>query len=137
MKKIIENDVVSMEWDADYFFESNQSGFVAAINIYETPDGEVPVVFKDNKIFLLLDPDTDGVATADNIADVIKQCFKEDIELEEAFEEFYVSLGESGVLLNADVAESYGLSEDDIADIESRIEDLSGYWATEEFSMSD
>lgn len=136
MKRVIKNDVVSMQWDADYFFESNSRGFIAALNIYETPDGEVPVVFKDKKIFLLLDPDTDGVATADNISDVIKQCFKEDIEIEDAFEEFVVELGELQVE-NVDLAESYGFSEEDISDMDARIDDLMGYWATEEYSMSD
>lgn len=127
MKKLIKNDIVKMDWDADAFFESRSRGFVAAVNVYKTSEGPVPVVFQDKKIFILLDPDTVEPTTLEDITQVIKDCYKDNIDLEDAFPESYVELG-VGVVLDEDVANQYGLTDADIADINNRIDDLMPYW---------
>lgn len=132
--KLIKNDVVSMDWNAEHFYESRARGFIAAVNVYETSKGTVPVIFQDKKIFLLIDPDTAKPASADEIKGAIKDCFKEGIDIEDAFEDSYVELGICSVD-DEDIAESYGLTEADIDDINNRIDDLMPYWEIVEEDM--
>ena len=134
MKKVIKNEIVSMEWNADLFFESKSAGFVAAINVYETPNGQVPVVFQENKIFTLLDEDTNAVASVSDIARVIKDCFNAQALIEDEFEDVYVEFG-YGAVDDVGIAENFGLSDEDIADMDNRIKDLSGYWGVIEEDM--
>lgn len=134
MKKIIKNDIVTMDWDADLFFESRKRGFIAAVNVYETSKGSVPVIFQDNKIFLLIDPDTVKPASVEDISGAIKDCFKENLDIEDAFEDSYVELG-IGSVDEEDIANNYGLSDEDIADINKRLRDLSAYWEVVEEAM--
>lgn len=135
MKRVIKNGIVSMTWDADYFFESNRSGFYAAINVYKTEKGDVPVVFEDNNIFMLYDEDEGRLSTADEISDAVKVCFSEDLLLYEAFEDNVIMLG-TGSVDDEDVAYMYGLSDEDIEDINSRVVDLAPYWEVHEESAS-
>lgn len=127
MKKVIKNDVVSMEWLADNFFESRNAGFIAAVNVYETEKGSVSVIFKDKKAFFLIDSETATPASAKDISDAIIDCFKDEVELEDEFEDCYVELGNC-IVTEEDIAHNYGLTDEDIADINNRLDDLSGYW---------
>ena len=116
-----------MNWKADHFFESRTAGFIAAVNVYNTEQGEVPVVFQDKHIFLLIDPDEGIPATVKEIQNALKECLEESLEVSDAFEDCYVELGFESVD-EEDIAMSYGLTDEDIQDINKRIQDLSGYW---------
>lgn len=124
---IIKNDIVKMDWVAEHFFESKSQGFIAAVHVYDTPQGEVSVVFQDKVIFLLIDSDTAKPASAEDIRDALRMCFKESLLVEEAFEDSYVELGVGGID-EEDIAFEYGLSDEDIKDINRRYDDLSPYW---------
>ena len=130
--EFIQNGIVQMDWDASMFYEARvygedgealeETSFVAALNVYDTPKGNVTVVFKDRVAFLLIDPDTGAPAEPDDIGEAIKECYAEGSILEEVYEESYVPLeGE-------DIALVYGLSSEQYGDIEDRLFDLSGYW---------
>lgn len=124
---IIKNDIVKMEWVAEHFFESKSQGFIAAVREYDTPEGKVTVVFQDKVIFLLIDNDTEKPATVEDIRDALKVCFTDNLLVEEAFEDSYIELGIGGVD-EEDTAHAYGLSDEDILDINKRYIDLSPYW---------
>lgn len=136
MRKLIKNDVVKMDWDADTFFESRDYGFIAAVNVYETPKGSVPVIFQDNKIYLLYDAEEGDLASLDDIKSVIKDCFDTGDDVEDRYYASYIELGIATVD-NEDIANSYGLTDEDISDINQRIMDLSPYWEIEETPMFD
>ena len=134
--KVIKNGIVNMVWNADHFLESRKSGFVAAINVYSTDKGDVPVIFQDQKGYILLDQDTNKPASVSDIISVVKECFKEDLDIETELEGSYVELG---VMLvdYEDTARMFGLTDDDIADINNRFDDLQPYWEITEISMFD
>lgn len=135
--KVIKNGIVKMQWNAEHFFESKKSGFVAAVNVYKTAEGEdVPVVFQDQKIFLLIDPDIMKPASVEDIKNVIKDCFKEGLDIESELEDSYVELGVCSVDYE-DNARYYGLTDADIADINNRCDDLAPYWEVTEIGMFD
>lgn len=135
MKRVIKNDVVKMVWNADCFYESRKRGFIAAVNVYDTVNGAVPVVFQDKVAFILIDTDTGKPACIEDIGNVIKDCFKEDLDISDALEDSYIELG-VGFVTEEDIAEMYGLSEEDISDINDRIDDLMPYWELIETPMS-
>lgn len=135
--KVIKNGVVNMQWNADHFLESRKSGFVAAINVYKNDSGaSIPVIFQDQKIYILLDQDTMKPADVSDIIGVIKECFKEDLDIDVELEESYVELGVGSVDYE-DVARMYGLSDSDIVDINNRCDDLAPYWEVTEIDMFD
>lgn len=134
MKKLIKNGIVNMDWNADTFYESKDYGFVAAVNVYETDKGSVPVVFQDNKIFLLYDAEAGDLASLDDIKAVVKDCFDTGEDAEDRYCESYIEMG-IGSVDNEDVAYNYGLSADDIDDINHRVADLAPYWEIDEVPM--
>lgn len=130
MKKIVDNGHVKMEWDADWFIESKKSGFVAAIQLYNTSEGEVPVVFQDNKIFYLWDNEESRLSTKEEVLEGLKESFKEGYNyMGDYFEENTVVLG-YGYITDEDKENAYsvGLTDDDIQDINNRNEDLQYYF---------
>lgn len=134
MAKYIKNDVVSMDWNAEHFYESRMRGFIAAAHVYKTPDGDVPVVFQDKNIFILIDPEEGTAVSIDEVKDMVKTCFDGEMDISEYYEDCYVLLGIASVD-EEDIAESYGLTKEDIKDINNRVQDLMGYWEIVEFTM--
>ncbi len=128
--KYVKNEVVSMLWDAEGFFESKSDGFIAAVHIYEGSKGSIPVMFKDGKAFVLLDPDTDMPTTREDLYEVTAECFREGTIVEEVYEEEYVEFSNE-VEYNDTALGYYGLTPDDGEDMLARLRDLSGYWETE------
>lgn len=137
----IKNAIVKMDWDADGFYEHKAEGtFVAAVHIYDTSKGnEIAVIFKGGKAFLLYNNDTDAIMTRDEFTEFLHDMVKEygpDVDLEYADEscEVYIELS-SGADVDPDLAENYGLSDEDCIDIMNRIADLSGYESVEYTDM--
>lgn len=131
---LIKNDVVSMDWEAEQFFETKE-GFVAAIREYQTEKGNVAIIFQDKVAYLLLDEDNNP-ASVEDCSEAIKNIYKEGLSAEDLYPDSYVELGTTVVLDDgADTARYYGLSDGDIEDINKRLDDLSGYWAIIEQSM--
>lgn len=124
---LIKNDVVSMDWEADKFYETKK-GFVAAVKEYSTENGVVPVIFQDNIAYLLVN-ENGSVFSTDECAKAIKDIHKNGGEPEDLYEENYIELGRTAVVGDGEDAAHYnGLSDEDIADINNRLDDLSGYW---------
>ena len=130
----IKNAVVKMLWDAEGFFETKKDGFIAAVQLYENKKtGEtLAVMFKNGKAFMIFDNETEKPATRDDLRDALSEIIKTDPEgdMEEYFPDTYIELC-NGVTCDADVADAYGLDEDDQEDIINRCDDLSGYYVTE------
>ena len=131
---LIKNDVVSMDWEADRFFETKDC-FVAAIQLYPTERGDIAVIFQDKTAYLLLDVDNNP-ASVEDCSEAVKSIFKEGLSAEDMYEESYIELGNTVVYGDGiDTAKNYGLTDEDIQDINNRLDDLSGYWAVIEQSM--
>lgn len=130
-KRIIKNENLKKEWDADLFFESKSRGcLIAAITPYlaEGKENAVPVVFMDKKAAILVDADTAELCTQAEVIDGIKEAFKNDVALEDCFPENYICITD-GVEPNVDALKYYGLNEDQLKDIEERLDDLiNNYW---------
>ena len=136
-KRVIKNDYVTMEWDADLFFESKHRGLVAAIQMYPAEGkDDVPVVFMDKKAFILVDADTSQSCSVSEVIEGIKECFKAGDLMEDYFPDNYIQITD-GVDQNIDALKYQGISEDCLSDIEARLTDLTnGYWqeVLEDFS---
>ncbi len=128
--KYVKNEVVNMLWDAEGFFESKTEGFIAAVHIYEGTKGKIPVMFKDELAFVLLDPDTDMPTSREDLYAVTASCFKEGTDVTEEYEENYVNFANMNEY-NATAISYYGLTAEDGEDILRRLADLYDYWATE------
>jgi len=129
----IKNAIVKMDWDAEGFYEHKAEGtFVAAVQLYDTSKGnEVAVIFKGGKAFFLYNRDTESIMTRDEFTEFLHDMVTEygpDVDFEYADEscEIYIELSAGGDV-DPDIAESYGLSDEDCMDILNRIVDLSGY----------
>lgn len=134
MNKVIRNDIVKKDWDADLFFETNE-GFFAAIHEYESADGKtVPVVFQENNIYLLYDVENDCPAETSEVCEAIKEAYKEKEGVEVLYEENYIELGNDFVSED-DTLLGLGLSSEQIDDINARKEDINNYWDVNEFEM--
>ena len=128
---LVKNAVVKLPWEAEQFFETKESGFAAAVQIYTTPEGTFPVIFKDRVACFLIDTDTSAPATFQEIRNALAQMFKAntiDDTLEETFPDVYCEIGVQGCLTNEEVLDSYGFSEEQKQDVADRMNDLEGYW---------
>jgi len=129
---LIENAIVSMEWDKEGFYETKKAGFVAAVHIYNTEKGVCPIIFKDNIAFMLYDEETEAPASREMVQKEMMALIKSgdiNYSMEENFADDYIEVS-SGIEVDPDVAEIYQLSEEDCKDILNRIKDLSGYYVT-------
>lgn len=134
-KRIIKNEYVKMEWDADLFFESKERDcLIAAIQMYpvEGKENNVPVIFMDKKAFMLIDEDTGEICPMDDILWAIKKCFKDGEIMEDFAYDNYLPVTD-GFDTNEEGCEKHGLNADQIKDICDRLDDLTnGYWCTVE-----
>lgn len=119
----IKNDVVKMEWEADKFFEHN-GAFVAAVQMYNG----VPVVFKDNDAFLLMnEEDPNEMADMNEIIRILQVVVQEGYIIREDYEDLYISLY-TGSSVDNTVLESYGIGAENASDIGKRVMDLAPYY---------
>lgn len=129
---LIKNAIVKMDWDSEGFYEHKATDtFIAAVNEYSVPSGKLAVIFMNGKAFLLYDEETEAPVTRDDFTKFLHDMvdvYGPDVVLEDTDEcaEIYIELS-NGVEVDSELAESYGLSEEDCEDINARIEDLSGY----------
>ena len=134
---LIVNNVVKMAWKASQFFETRNGNFTCAIEIYSTPNGEIPVLFTPNTAFIWAE--NDGADIASDIWSVaeVKHFLKEDTSCggkghmcDENFPTNFdqynpiIPYGERDCLPM--VLEKFGLTEFK-ADIEARLSDVAPY----------
>lgn len=132
--KLIKNGIVNMDWDAEGFYESHESGFIAAVHIYDTPNGDLAVCFKDNRAFIILDLENEETVSREGLYKIIRAEAVDGDDISECYPDEYVQLGDI-VSVDEEVADVYGLSEADQQDILERLNDLSTYWEVEEVEM--
>jgi hypothetical protein len=125
-KRLIRNGVVKMEWDADSFFEVGGE-CVAAVHCYNG----VPVVFKDNSAFILMNESSpDDIADLNEITRILQETVRNGYILSEDYEHVYVPLFYSGQPDEV-TFDSYGVGMENVGDINARIMDLAPYFAVE------
>ena len=126
--KVVKNDMVDMQWDADGFIETKKLGFIAAVHKY----GNVAVAFKDGKVYTHIDEDGNTI-DFDSLVKTIKSAVKKD---DSDYPEFYDDYAEihDGYEFSEGTVNFLGLGEFE-DDIEARLEDLSGYWNIVESDM--
>lgn len=129
MKKLVKNDIVKMEWDADLFIANVHVGFLGAVHDYHG----IGVVFQEGKVYAFVDDI--GALDAKTMKKLLKDSYKVHrgadasvevlYEMDEYTEYTDIVCGEEVVESNVSLV---GLTEEDVADILKRCEDLSGYF---------
>ena len=123
-------------WEVEDYFESRKYGFVGATHIYNTSKGDVVVLFCNRAACILIDDDTHLSASREDIMyalkDLIAQGPIETVDLEEEFDEAYAEIGQMGILdTDSGVLDYWGFSEDQIADIQERFDDIESMYSEE------
>lgn len=116
--KVVKNNVVSMEWDADGFIETKKLGFVSAIHVYNG----IPLAFRDGKIYTHIDED--GVISFKDFVSTIKSAIKSDDNDYPTFYEDYVEIYD-GAEFEEEFLKDNNIPKEDLV---ARLEDLGGYW---------
>lgn len=125
----VKNAVVSDNmWEVEGFIETKKGGFIAAIHEYDKGDSVVPVVFMNRKAFVVFDNEEERLSTMEEIKVALKQCYDSGQEFESVLEdqEAFVLCTDLDIV-NDYVKEEYGITDEDIEDMENRIMDLDGY----------
>ena len=126
--KLVKNEVVSMDWNAEGFIETKKVGFISAVHSY----GDVPVAFRDGKIYTSVTED--GVTDFKTLVDDIKSAHKrKDGDYPEMYDD-YVEIFDGGSF-DEDNVVFLGLAEYE-DDMVERLNDLSGYWQIIETPMA-
>ena len=130
--KYIKNAVVSPGmWVADWFYETRDDGFVAAAHVYETPVGSYAVVFDGKVACFLLDDETHKPADTDQIMKALAQMAQNGMvgeDLEVVFEDSFFEVGQQGLITDYDILHKYQFSDDQIADVKKRMDDVGNYY---------
>ena len=122
-------------WKQDGFFETHEDGFVAAAEEYETPQGIMTVLFKDEGACFLIDDETGMPATRQDLLSTLRDLYKAgelDIPMEEAAPDSYCEIAVSNIIVDREMLESFGFSDEQIEDVQDRLTDLSHYFVVEE-----
>lgn len=126
--KLVKNDVVKMDWDADLFVDNKYIGFVAACKQYD----DLTVVFQEGTAFAFYN--AEEPIDAASTLDIIKKSYKirkgknASVEREYLFDEF----GEYTILISGDDVyqnnvDLVGLTDEDVEDMKLRLADLAPY----------
>lgn len=118
-------------WKRENFFETKKDGFVAASQEYETPEGIVLVVFKDRQAGLLIDSETGKTISNEELKNELAQMNKDGIindTLDDVFGDAYLQIGAGDTITDRDSLEYYGISNEQMEDIEDRMADLENYY---------
>ncbi len=127
----VKNDIVRDNyWEAEGFVEDKRVGFICAIHDYHG----VPVVFQEGIAFTMID--AEGPLDIESIKSVIKKSFKINkadgsrvhVYSVDEFEEYVELASEEGKTLSEANLRLAGLTDEDVADMKERFEDLSGYY---------
>lgn len=123
--KIVKNNMVEMDWDADGFIETKKLGFISAVHRY----GNIAVAFRDGKIYTHID-DCGETIDFNSLVGVIKDAVKTKDDDYPYFYEDYAEIYD-GVEFDESILNLLGIAEYK-EDMEDRLNDLSGYWVVVE-----
>ena len=123
--KVVKNDFVDMKWDADLFVQSKTKGFVTAINAY----GDTGVAFYEGMAFAMFDVESDEVFDAPGLLKEIKGYLKaKDPDFPDDIPGFALIVDGGGICASDVLLGNLNLEDDDVDDIEKRLDDLQCYW---------
>lgn len=126
--KVVRNNMVEMEWDADGFIETKKLGFISAVHRFEG----VAVAFRDGKIYTHIDDEGQALSFKDLVG-AIKTAVKEKDVDYPVFYEDYAELYDGADFLEETLVH-LGI-ENCKEEMLKRLKDLSGYWHIEETPM--
>lgn len=130
--KLVKNDMVNMQWDADGYVETKSRGFISAVHQYDGANGKVAVAFRDGKIYTCIDEDGDVIGFTDLVKE-IKQAVKDKDSSYPAFYDDYAELFDGEEFAESTL--NYLGIADEKQDMLDRLEDLGGYWGVVETPM--
>ena len=126
--KVVRNDVVSLDWDAEGFVQHKKEGFIGCT--FET--GGVDVLFIDQNAVLVVDEEGNPFSK-NEIVDMLKSAVKDgDSPWDVVVEPGYIPMGK--IYIDDDGSTSIRMEENlsgydiDMDEIKRRLEDLAGYW---------
>lgn len=128
--KVVKNNVVNMQWDAEGFIETKKLGFVSAVHCY----GDVPIAFRDGKVYTHFSGDEGVISFKDLVSSIKNAVINKDSEYPYFYDD-YTEIFDGQEFEEGNVA-LLELSEF-IEDIKARLNDLSEYWEIEEVPMSE
>ena len=124
----VENDIVSMDWESKFFYETKRSGLIFAIQEYEVDGDKVAVAFWEGLPFVWFEEREDGdfALGPENLFVTLEDIHKNDglDYLDEYEEPFYFGDLES----DKETAVKLGFSESQAKDIADRYEDTRNYF---------
>ncbi len=126
--KVVQNDMVEMQWDADGFIETKKQGFISAVHKY---DG-VAVAFRDGKIYTHIG-DQGAISFKDLVSSIKSAVKTKDSDYPYYYED-YAEIYD-GEEFAEGTLEYLGIS-DYKEDMLKRLEDLSGYWLIVETAIN-
>lgn len=140
--EFIENNVVSPGiWNAEWFYELSESGFLAAAHVYETPSGSYAVLFSGAAACFLIDDDTDAPATTDVLKEAIVGLYHDGeidensvdpLDFEMLFGDAYQEIGQQGIITDQEMLDRYGFTPEQVKDIQMRMDDVGNYFVSDE-----
>jgi len=125
--KVVQNNMVDMQWDADGFIETKKLGFISAVHNYNG----VAVAFRDGKVYTHIDES--GVISFKDLVGAIKSAVKEKDGDYPYFYEDYAEIYDGREFVEGTV--SFLDIQEFKDDMLERLEDLGGYWIVTEESL--
>jgi hypothetical protein len=130
---LVKNDFVEMDWNASWFLQGKKAGFILAIEEYNG----VGVAFQDNVAYVMFD-DNNKLETGNSLIKMAQAEMKaKNPDFPEYMDGYEMVADGGGVCANEELLETIGLSEENLDDIEKRLEDLSCYWGIETTEVPD
>lgn len=126
--KVVKNNVVKMDWDADGFVETKSRGFISAVHLYN----DKAVAFRDGKIYTHISDDGEVIGFQDLVGEIKGAVKSKDGD----YPYFYADYAEifDGKEFSEPILSSLGIAEykDDML---ARLKDLDDYWVMVETEM--
>lgn len=124
--ELIRNGIVKLDWDSKTFYEGPNGEFCGAISMI---DGS-PVLYRDMDAFLIVD-ENGGVASVEAIESILRELWEDpDLSLSQDIDEAY-SLFNGGASVDPAAATAWGLTPEQVQEIEDRVMDLYPYYKVE------
>lgn len=119
--KVVKNDIVSMDWNADGFIMTKKEGFISAVHQY----GDVAVAFRDGKAYTHSDEEEGNISFAGMVKAVKDAVKSKDVDYPFFYDD-YIEIFDGRDFNECNVS-VLGL-DSEVDDIKARLEDLGGYW---------
>lgn len=131
----VRNPIVKMDWRRDCYFELKADlDFVGCCQQYVANGQSAWVMFRGGKAFRVLNDEGDGfldnVGFAQKLKELIDSEGNNDFDIAGCLEDHYIEIYNGVCMVDDD--NPFGFSDEDLADIEARADDISQFYVSEE-----